>query len=68
LVRYQWTAGRRASDLIPSGPFDAVLALKRRITWFDRGKDTNAGQHHHCWLFWDCARDAKLPPQIIFTD
>jgi len=68
LVRYQWTAGRRASDLITSGPLDAVMALKRRITWFDRGKDTNAGQHHHAWLFWDCQRDRSLPPRIVFSD
>jgi len=68
LVRYQCTADLRASDLISAGPLDAVLALTRRIRWFDMGEKTNHGQHHHAWLFWDCARDANLPPRIVFTD
>jgi hypothetical protein len=67
LVRFQWIAGKRASDLIASGPLDAVIALTRRITWFDMGEKTNQGQHHHAWLFWDCARDAKVPPRIVFA-
>lgn len=68
LVRFQWIAGKRASDLISSGPLDSVLALTRRITWFDRGELTNQGQHHHAWLFWDCARDPSSPPRIVFAE
>ena len=68
LVRYQWTAGQRASDLISGGPLDAVLPLTRRIRWFDMGEKTNHAQHHHCWLFWDSQRDRSLPPRIVFTD
>jgi hypothetical protein len=67
LVRFQWIAGKRASDLIASAPLDAVIALTRRITWFDMGEKTNQGQHHHAWLFWDCARDANTPPRIVFA-
>lgn len=67
LVRFQWIAGKRASDLIGSGPLDAVIALTRRITWFDMGEKTNQGQHHHAWLFWDCARNANMPPRIVFA-
>jgi hypothetical protein len=67
LVRFQWIAGKRASDLISSGPLDSVLALTRRITWFDLGEKTNQGQHHHAWLFWDCARDTASPPRIVFA-
>lgn len=68
LVRFQWMAGKRASELITSGPLDTVVALTKRITWFDRGKETNQGQHHHAWLFWDCQRDRSLPPRIVFSD
>lgn len=68
LVRFQWMAGRRASDLITSGPLDAVLALTRRIRWFDMGPQTTNGQHHHAWLFWDSQRDRSTPPRMIFTD
>ena len=68
LVRFQWIAGRRASDLISGGPLDAVLALTRRIRWFDMGEKTNHGQHHHAWVFWDFARDARISPRIVFTD
>lgn len=66
LVRFQWIAGKRASDLISSGPLDAVLVLTERICWFDRGKDTNTAQHHHCWVFFDCQRDHSRPPRIAF--
>ncbi len=68
LVRYQWTAGRRAADLISSAPLDTVLALTRRIRWFDMGDKTNAAQHHHAWLFWDFQRSGQCPPRIVFSD
>jgi hypothetical protein len=68
LVRFQWIAGKRAADLISSGPLDTVLVLTERIRWFDRGEDTNSAQHHHCWLFFDCHRDASRPPRILFGD
>lgn len=68
LVRFQWSAGQAASNLITSGPFDALIALTRRIRWFDMGEETNNGQHHHAWLFWDFQRDGKCPPRIVFSD
>jgi hypothetical protein len=68
LVRLQWTAGQAASNLITAGPFDAMIALTRRIRWFDMGKLTNNGQHHHAWLFWDFQRKDRCPPRIVFSD
>lgn len=68
LVRFQWMAGKRASDLITAGPLDTVVTLTRRIRWFDYGPQTNNGQHHHAWLFWDYQRDAGRPPRIVFSD
>ena len=68
LVRLQWTAGQRASELITSGPFDAMIALTHRIRWFDLGKETNHGQHHHAWVFWDFKRNSACPPRILFSD
>ena len=68
LVRFQWMAGKRASDLIASGPLDTVVTLTRRIRWFDMGEKTNHGQHHHAWLFWDCQRDPLRAPRIVFSD
>jgi hypothetical protein len=67
LVRFQWIAGKRAASLISSGPFDCVIALTRRIRWFDRGALTNSGQHHHAWIVFDFQRDPAKPPSIIFT-
>ena len=40
LVRLQWIAGRRAAATMTAAPFSAVIVLKDRICWFDRGKDT----------------------------
>ncbi len=68
LVRFQWIAGKRASDLIASSPLDAVLVLTERIRWFDMGAATNNGQHHHCWLFFDARRDDARPPRIVFGE
>jgi hypothetical protein len=68
LVRFQWMAGLRASNMITAGPLDTVLTLTRRIRWFDRGPQTNHGQHHHAWLFWDYQRDQSRPPRIVFSD
>jgi hypothetical protein len=68
LVRFQWMAGKRASDLITGGPLDTVVALTKRIRWFDYGPQTNNGQHHHAWLFWDYQRDRQRPPRIVFSD
>ena len=67
LVRFQWIAGKKASTLISSGPFDSVIALTRRIRWFDMGEATNAGQHHHAWIVFDYRRDAAAPPAILFA-
>jgi len=68
LVRFQWMAGKRAATLISSGPLSHVVVLTRRIRWFDMGPNTNAGQHHHAWLFWDCAHEKGAPPRLIFSD
>ena len=32
-----------------AGPFAAVIALTRRIHWFEMGEETNISQHHHAW-------------------
>jgi hypothetical protein len=68
LVRFQWMAGKRAAALISSGPLSRVVVLTRRIQWFDMGEHTNAGQHHHAWLFWDCSHGRLLPPSLVFSD
>jgi hypothetical protein len=68
LVRFQWMAGRRAATLISSGPLSRVVVLTKRIRWFDMGEQTNAGQHHHAWLFWDCSHGRLLPPSLVFSD
>jgi hypothetical protein len=68
LVRFQWIAGKRAAELITSGPLDTVIALTRRIQWFDHGAATNAGQHHHAWIVFDYRRDLlSPPPRIVFA-
>ena len=69
LVRFQWIAGKRAAALITSGPLDTVIALTRRIQWFDRGALTNTSQHHHAWLVFDYRRDLLSPPaRIVFSN
>jgi len=68
LVRFQWMAGKRAAALITSGPLSRVVVLTKRIRWFDMGEATNAGQHHHAWLVWDCSHGRLLPPSLVFSD
>jgi hypothetical protein len=68
LVRFPWMAGKRAATLISSGPLSRVIVLPKRIQWFDMGERTNAGQHHHAWLFWDCSHGRLLPPSLVFSD
>ncbi len=68
LVRLQWLAGKRASTLISSGPLSRVVVLTRRIKWFEGSDSTNAAQHHHAWLFWDCRYGRLLPPSLVFSD
>jgi hypothetical protein len=67
LVRFQWLAGRKAANLISSGPLSKVIVLRRRIRWFDMGPLTNHGQHHHAWLFWDCHHERGRPPEMLFA-
>ncbi|MBV9863619.1 MAG: hypothetical protein JO267_15885 [Alphaproteobacteria bacterium] len=67
LVRFQWIAGKKAAALLSSGPLDSVIALTRRIRWFDRGALTNSGQHHHCWIVFDFQRDRAVRPGILFS-
>ena len=67
LVRFQWLAGRKAANLISSGPLAKVVVLRRRIRWFDMGPMTNHGQHHHAWLFWDCHYGNGRAPEIVFA-
>jgi hypothetical protein len=66
LVRFQWLAGKKAANLISSGPLNRVIVLRRRIRWFDMGPMTNHGQHHHAWLFWDCQHERGRPPEMVF--
>jgi hypothetical protein len=68
LVRLQWMAGKKASTLISSGPLSRVVVLTKRIQWFEKGESTNAAQHHHAWLFWDCRHGRLLPPSLVFSD
>jgi hypothetical protein len=67
LVRFQWLAGRKAANLISSGPLAKVIVLRKRIRWFDMGPLTNHGQHHHAWLFWDCRHERGRPPEMVFA-
>jgi hypothetical protein len=67
LVRFQWLAGKKAANLISSGPLSKVVVLRRRIRWFDMGPMTNHGQHHHAWLFWDCRHERGRPPEMVFA-
>jgi hypothetical protein len=68
LVRFQWIAGRRAAELISSGPLQTVLVLTRRIRWFEMGERTKSGQHHHAWLVFDYACDPRQSPRIVFAE
>ncbi len=68
LVRFQWVAGKRSSALMSAGPFAAVVALTRRIQWFNRGAETNISQHHHAWVVFDHAHPAGQPPVLLFAD
>jgi hypothetical protein len=67
LVRFQWLAGKKAANTISSGPLSKVVVLRRRIRWFDMGPQTNHGQHHHAWLFWDCHHERGRPPEMVFA-
>jgi hypothetical protein len=66
LVRLQWIAGRRVTEVMTAAPFAAVLVLTRRIRWFDMGEHTNNGQHHHAWVVFDNAHPPGCPP--VLTD
>jgi hypothetical protein len=68
LVRFQWVAGKRAAALMSVGPFAAVIALTRRIQWFNKGADTNISQHHHAWVVFDHAHPVGQPPALLFAD
>ena len=68
LVRFQWVAGKRAAALMSAGPFSAVIALTRRIQWFDRGAATNISQHHHAWIIFDHAHPTGQPPRLLFAN
>lgn len=67
LVRLQWIAGKRAATLIQSGPCTRIIALTRRIRWFDQD-ETNNAQHHHAWIVFDHRRPRRAPPGFILTD
>ena len=67
LVRFQWLAGKKAANLISSGPLSKVIVLRKRILWFNQGPFTNHGQHHHAWLFWDCHHERGRPPEMLFA-
>jgi hypothetical protein len=68
LVRLQWIAGKRAADLMSSGPFAAVIVLTHRIQWFDMGERTNTAQHHHAWVVFDHAHPLGQPPAMLFAE
>ncbi|MGB7037705.1 MAG: hypothetical protein WBD71_19515, partial [Xanthobacteraceae bacterium] len=67
LVRLQWIAGRRAADVLSSGPFAATVILRRRIRWFDMGERTKNAQHHHAWVVFDHAHPAGSPPVLLYA-
>jgi hypothetical protein len=67
LVRLQWIAGRRAAEMMSSGPFAAVITLTRRIRWFDMGEQTNHAQHHHAWVVFDHAHKLGQPPALLYA-
>jgi hypothetical protein len=67
LVRLQWIAGQRAAEVMSSAPFAAVVVLKQRICWFDRGEDTKPAQHHHAWVVFDHAHPPGQPPAMLYA-
>lgn len=67
LVRLQWIAGKRAADLMSTARFCAVVALTKRIQWFDNGDKTNAAQHHHAWVVFDQSYPKGKPPSLLFA-
>jgi hypothetical protein len=67
LVRLQWIAGKRAADMLSSGPFAAVVVLTHRIRWFELGEDTNTAQHHHAWVVIDHGHPRGQPPAMLFA-
>ena len=67
LVRLQWIAGRRAADVLSSGPFAATIVLTRRIRWFNMGEHTNSAQHHHAWVVFDHAHPPGSPPALLYA-
>ena len=67
LVRLQWMAGRRAADVLSSGPFAATIILTRRIQWFDMGERTNTAQHHHAWVVFDHVHRPGTPPALLYA-
>jgi len=66
LVRLQWIAGKRAAELMSAAPFSAVIALKKRIQWFEMGKNTKTAQHHHAWVVFDWQHEPGRPPALLF--
>jgi hypothetical protein len=67
LVRFQWIAGRRVASLLTEGSLQSVIVLTRRIQWFDHGRETKSGQHHHAWIFFDFALPPARHPELIFA-
>jgi hypothetical protein len=67
LVRLQWMAGRRAAELMTSGPFAATIILTRRIQWFEMGEQTNTAQHHHAWVVFDHDHPSGSPPALLYA-
>jgi hypothetical protein len=67
LVRLQWIAGQRATQLLSSGPFAATIVLNDRIQWFDMGALGNRAQHHHAWVVLDHAHKKGAPPALLFA-
>jgi hypothetical protein len=67
LVRLQWIAGKRAAEMLSSGPFAAVVVLTHRIRWFELDEDTNTAQHHHAWVVIDHAHPPGQPPAMLFA-
>jgi hypothetical protein len=67
LVRLQWIAGQRAAEMMSAAPFAAVVVLRQRICWFDRGEDTKRAQHHHAWVVFDHAYPPGHPPALLFA-
>jgi predicted RNA methylase len=67
LVRLQWIAGKRVAEVMTAAPFAAVVVLTRRVRWFDKGEQTNNGQHHHAWVVFDHAHPPGQPPALLYA-